>query len=401
MYKKIVIFMFLIMGSFIFAENLGTNIILDDAIFYYEGNNENILDLKDDTIKEYQDVLMKYKSFYDLDITKLFESNYAISFHKRKDEKKFFIYKKIETADFVGTKFYNNKFFERDIISGMTTYYILGDNQFIYSYDSGNLYISNDIALYFEMLDNLKKEKHTLRKDKNFVNLLNYNKEYKYKYYLLQSKPIEKNGYVIKKYSEINGEKRIKRYLVDNLSEKEEDNINLADLISGDVDRIYIGKNIQGVTSLLNDDFKIMNYTVSKELLNYLNTNIKLAVYIEKGKDFYILLLPKENFDNSIELLRKEYEKVFFYDKKLKLLKNEYGYEIHIPILQIDRYIDVYKNKYLILSNSSEVLKNIEIGKYYNYDYSKINLQSTIYKDFINNIDESFEVKNNIIEEIE
>lgn len=378
------------------AENLGENIFLKSSDFYFTSKKVNIFELKNKELELAQKILNKYKNYKGLDLESLlYEREYAFAMN----QSKIMMIVKLSTMSFMDSEFYNNSKFENDFLESINTYYVLGENQFIYAYNNGKLFLSNDITTFFETIKNQEK---VINDDEIFYKLMNKYEaaDENYKYYKNYIEPVLKNKYEIKNEAGYGFETEIKKfyYIGEKETEINLETINFADVIDKEV-KVEVYSNIDKLRKMLNEEFSIIQMQMEEKIYDDLQKKVKVLVNVIAKEGNYMILYVENDAEQILQEIKNEYEKAFFYNEKINL-GTEKIKRIKIPILDINKYIYIKNNSYIIIGDNKKILENIMIGKYYNFNYSNIGTDGNIYEKKINN--KSFlKIENGIFEEIE
>lgn len=386
--NKVIVLTFLIFSSILFAENLGDKLFLEDANFYFISNGKNIFDVNEEETKLAKEIITEYTSFKAIQLNKLTENgNYAISLNKIQEKEKIVFIKELLKEEFEKTSLFKNENLKVINFDKYKVYYSLKKNErFIYTHFEDKLYLSNNYDLFFELLTNLSDEeqKALALKDKiAFETLMNNEGEFDYKYYL-----VEKGSKLMHNFNEravySKGDEKTKYYyLSEELEEQEEKEYNFSDYILDTPDFIKIGRDLKEFLDLLKKDTELVKAEDFSELEEYLKINLDLILHIKKETEDYFILYTENEWTSYKERLIEEYERAFFYKKKLSVDKADSGMlEIKIPLLDIRTYAESFQKKYLIISKNKDVFNNISIGKYYNFDYSKIKNTQLVETDY-------------------
>ncbi|OQY08703.1 MAG: hypothetical protein B6I28_04410, partial [Fusobacteriia bacterium 4572_132] len=310
------------------AENLGENIFLKSSDFYFTSKKVNIFELKNKELELAQKILNKYKNYKGLDLESLlYEREYAFAMN----QSKIMMIVKLSTMSFMDSEFYNNSKFENDFLESINTYYVLGENQFIYAYNNGKLFLSNDITTFFETIKNQEK---VINDDEIFYKLMNKYEaaDENYKYYKNYIEPVLKNKYEIKNEAGYGFETEIKKfyYIGEKETEINLETINFADVIDKEV-KVEVYSNIDKLRKMLNEEFSIIQMQMEEKIYDDLQKKVKVLVNVIAKEGNYMILYVENDAEQILQEIKNEYEKAFFYNEKINL-GTEKIKRIKIPI---------------------------------------------------------------------
>ncbi|MGM0508216.1 MAG: hypothetical protein ACQERZ_03510 [Fusobacteriota bacterium] len=404
--KKICIFF--VISTYIFSANLGENIMPDQSELYFHSAQENIYNIKNDDLNKVKRILNKYTDFKGINLKDFIENKeYAISLI---DYNKIFMVIKAPSLEFLGSDFYNNSQFDNRFLNDINTYYNLGDDPFIYSYNDEKLYISNDISLFFDLF-NYVDDDEDLKHDEIFQKLNNEREDYKYKYFIDPENPINIESYEVKESLTLVYEEKVQKYY--NIIQEGEEKItkrletyNFADYIPRDNMGVSIKSDFSELKEEMRLDFNMLEkkdreFKIIKDwskLSGFVSIKVKNGNIYEKddSESDYYLIYSKEIIEEIRDNIINLYNENFFYIDDYKIKKDE---DIFIPLFNIQKYIRIIDDNYLVITENKEVLRDIEIGKYYNYKYSHIGNDGNIYEESKSEVKtkEKYKVNNGVL----
>ncbi|TDT70583.1 hypothetical protein EV215_1133 [Hypnocyclicus thermotrophus] len=363
------IFLFFVIATIAFAENFGANIFPENSYFYFYSKTENIFNILDKNFENEIDILKKNKNFKNIDIEKVIENKeYSVVFLNDGEKLKFIILVNMIGLD---KKLIESNEFETETFNGMTIKYSLGDKPYIYGYDDNYLIFSDDMNLFFWMIDT-KNEKF-LKDKKSFKKLMNYEeKDTKYKYYIEKDEIIEDKVSVAKsKFLLENGE--INRYYIPGEKTNILKEYNLENIIPPQFESIEMGRNTKYMQNEI--EKQLSEFYVENELFDF-DLNMAGKIKYLNGTYFFF---KKDNYLNSEQIIKKIYEKILFFNKKIEFIDLKKYKMYEIPLLYKKIYL-ININDFVVVTTENKVLqdflngfiKNTNFNSVENYDNIKL-----------------------------
>ncbi|MBZ4683900.1 MAG: hypothetical protein PWP46_1386 [Fusobacteriaceae bacterium] len=364
------IFLFFVIITVTFAENFGGNIFPENSYFYFHSKTENIFNVLDKNFENEIDVLRQNKKFKNIDIEKVIENKeYSIVFLNDGEKLNFIILVNMIGLD---KKLIESDEFETETFNGMTIKYSLGNDSYIYGYDDNYLIFSNDMNLFFWMIDT-KNEKF-LRDKESFKKLMSYEEEEntKYKYYIEKDEIVD--GKVSTAKSKILMEKgEINRYYIPGEKENLLKEYDLTKIIPPQFKSIEMGRDTKYIEEELGK--QLPEFYIENELFEF-DVNMAGKVEYLNGSYFFF---KKDNYLNSEQIIKNIYEKILFFNKKIEFvdLKKYKFYEIpllykKIYLLNIDDFVVVTTENNVLQDFLNGVIKNTNFNSVENYDNIKL-----------------------------
>jgi len=387
--------------NFILAECVGEREFSSKTKLYIN-SKENIDNIEDDRIKDKLNIIREYENYRDIEIFKyLKHREYAIAF-SGENFQNFAIIFRIDNSDFIASNYYENKKFDKENIQGVTTYYNIIGREFAYTYVDNLLYLSNNINIFFDIMNNVSYPKNNLQKNEFYNKYKPESDDYKYFYYIDEGGIIKNYDYN-SKIIIISENKNEVIYSTNNPEiNVDSKTYNFSDFIPNKIEEIYYGRDMGIVIKDLKEKY---SYIVDKDSIHLKNNNLFIDDIVVKvginEDESYILIYSAYNKNNLIEKVRKIYENEFFYNRKLNFETDENGVRyLNIPLFDKKIYVEYIKPNYLIITENKNIYDNIVMEKYYNYDYSYLSNKKEYYENYLTGEKNIFEIGNDYIREI-
>lgn len=405
---SLLLLIFIINFNLVYGELLGEKYFNSKVEFYFKSNNISMENISDKNIIEKFEIIKEYDYYKDIELLKhLKNKTYSMAFNEDK-KKSFCIIIKMEISEYLNSSFYKNKNFEEETIQGVSTYYFLGEKEIIYTYIESELYLSNNISMFFEIMNNVSYAKDNLADFKNFNTIKPDSNNFEYFYYKKEENNIK--NYISKAFSikkDIKGMEKL--YYIPDLNYIEtEKKYNFSDFIPNKINEIYYGKDFEIISKSLVEKFdfitgnQILKNSKINENIDLLYDEIVVKVKNEENKEYFIVYFKKDIF-NIINKIKTIYEKELFYEKKLEYVKEENEenlYSFKIPLFDKKVYMGVLKENYIIVTEDKKIYEDLKVGKYYNFKYVNISNKEEYYENFINGSKKYSEKGKNYIKEI-
>lgn len=369
--KKIIMLLFLIYGALVYCGE-GERFFPADIDVFVEIKTAGIIPNKEKELSEVFKVIdIRYlKEGYGLDIA--VAKNIETGFFKRNNKIEYVIIKPMAIKEYQTSTIPKGDTKIEETVNGIGM--ISDENKKTWHvYETSNIYISSNKELLSEIL-NLKRDKKGLfmKGIKNFQTLNQMEKTYSAKVYI--NRKIEAETFsadsAIFFYSE-KGVRKIYSPAVSYLSQVK--TVDYSRFVEDKSDKIYLGRETDLILERLRKEMPYFALASDKELSDYINKKCNHFFIGEKGGTFSIVLYSEDGINDEIWLkITKYLEKNIFIWRKLQNSRFEsLGYMLEIPGVGKKIYWGT-KDRYGIITDSPEYLRNVMFGRYNDTNYLRI-----------------------------
>lgn len=382
----------------IYCEDIGENIFTQQTDFYIVSKTKSLNDIKDENFEKYKKFLEKYDMYKGTSLTKVIENNeFAFAFSGKDENLKFAVISKIKLSDYITSGFYENINFEEENIQMASTYYITGAQEYIYSYIDGYLYASNNISLFFEIMNNLAYSKENLGTEHSFFVTMPKTDDFEYKYYMKKDGNIKGSKYKAFSVENKRNEISIYYYLPEFNDVDASKTYNFSDFIPETLYSIYYGSSLRIVQEQIQNEFKFIDSNEIEQIKITDQFQGMVANVVDNNKNQYLVINSDANKEDILNKIKKIYESLLLYNDTIELANEEDLYWINLPLLEKKIYMGIIRENYIVITDDLEVYNNVKSGKYYNYNYSRLSSDEYYFENFMTEEKESFEFEEYLV----
>jgi len=390
--KLLIVMIFTLSVLSIYCEDIGENIFTQQTDFYIVSKTKSLNDIKDENFEKYKKFLEKYDMYKGTSLTKVIENNeFAFAFSGKDENLKFAVISKIKLSDYITSGFYENINFEEENIQMASTYYITGAQEYIYSYIDGYLYASNNISLFFEIMNNLAYSKENLGTEHSFFVTMPKTDDFEYKYYMKKDGNIKGSKYKAFSVENKRNEISIYYYLPEFNDVDASKTYNFSDFIPETLYSIYYGSSLRIVQEQIQNEFKFIDSNEIEQIKITDQFQGMVANVVDNNKNQYL------QAGGPIPFIDGQMCPYCAGVGSLSFSNEEDLYWINLPLLEKKIYMGIIRENYIVITDDLEVYNNVKSGKYYNYNYSRLSSDEYYFENFMTEEKESFEFEEYLV----